>query len=114
MKKFMLLIREDLSRLAEMTEDELQADIAEMTAWAEALAAKGHLLSGEPLEPDTRYLRKNHIASDGPFAESRESISGYFLIEAEDLDHAARIAATCPPLREDKIAIEVRPLMIYA
>lgn len=113
MKKFMLLIREDLARMAEMTEAEMQADIAAMTAWAEDLAAGGHLLSGEPLEPEVRYLRKNHIASDGPFAEARESVSGYFLIEAEDLDHAARIAATCPPLLDDKIAIEVRPLMIY-
>ena len=114
MKKFMFLIREDLARLAAMTEAELQEDIAAMTAWAEALAAGGHLLSGEPLEPETRYIRKNHIASDGPFAETRESVSGYFLIQAESLDHAAQLAAGCPSLQEDKIAIEVRPLMIYA
>ncbi len=114
MKKFMFLIREDLARLAQMDEAELQADIAAMTAWAEELAAGGNLLSGEPLEPDTRYITKNHIASDGPFAEARESVSGYFLIQATDLEEAARIAATCPSLNDDKIAIEVRPLMIYA
>lgn len=114
MKKFMFLIREDLSKLAAMSEAELQDDIAAMTAWAEDLAAGGHLLSGEPLEAETRYLRKNHIATDGPFAEARESVSGYFLIEAEDLDHAVRLAGGCPSLQADKIAIEVRPLMTYA
>ncbi|MGN7722667.1 YciI family protein [Chitinophaga sp. 22620] len=113
MKKFLLLIREDLERMKNMTEAEMQADIAKMTRWAEQLAASGNLLGGEPLEADVRYVKKAHIATDGPFAESRESVTGYMLIQAESLEEAAALAAACPSVTDEEIAIEVRPLMVH-
>lgn len=113
MKKFLLLIREDLERMRNITEAEMQADIAKMTRWAEQLAASGNLLGGEPLEAETRYVKKSHIATDGPFAESRESVTGYMLLQAESLEAAAAFAAACPSVRDGEIAIEVRPLMAH-
>ena len=113
MKKFLLLIREDLERLKNMTEAELQADIAKMTRWAEQLAESGNLLGGEPLEGDVRYVKQTHIATDGPFAESREGVSGYMIIQAETLDDAAALAATSPSVQDNEITIEVRPLMVH-
>ncbi|MBO9151959.1 YciI family protein [Chitinophaga sp. GCM10012297] len=113
MKKFLLLIREDLERMQNMTETELQADIAKMTRWAEQLAGSGNLLGGEPLEAETRYVKRSHIATDGPFAESRESVTGYMLIQAENIETAAALAASCPSVQDNEIAIEVRPLMVH-
>ncbi len=113
MKKFLLLIREDLERMRNMTEAEMQADIAKMTRWAEQLAASGNLLGGEPLEAETRYVKRSHIATDGPFAESRESVTGYMLLQAESLEAAATLAASCPSVQDGEIAIEVRPLMTH-
>ncbi|WP_162946238.1 YciI family protein [Chitinophaga barathri] len=113
MKKFLLLIREDLERVKNMTEAELQADIVKMTSWAEQLAGSGNLLGGEPLDADVRYVKKAHIATDGPFAESRESVTGYMLIQAESLDEAAALAAGCPSVIDNEIGIEVRPLLVH-
>ena len=114
MKKYLLLIREDLEKMNQLSEKEMQECITVMTQWAEGLAAEGILLGGEPLEAETRYVRPNgHISTDGPFAEARESISGYVLIQARDIEHAAEIASGCPHVARYNAPIEVRPLMAY-
>lgn len=113
MKKFLLLIREDLQRLQSVSEAEMHASIAEMTAWSDSLARDGFLISGEPLEMGALYVQKDHISTDGPFAEAREAVSGFFLIQAKDLAHAGEIAAQCPDVRNNNVIIEVRPVMDY-
>ena len=113
MKKFLLLIREDLQRLQTLSEEEMQACIAEMTKWSEGLAQQGHLISGEPLETAALYVKKDHISTDGPFAEAREGISGFLLIQAKDLKQASELAAQCPEVLNDNVMIEVRPVMDY-
>lgn len=111
MKKFLLLIREDLNRLSQMSPQELEQDIQTMTQWVEELAKFNTFIAGEPLESEARIVSKNHVSSDGPFIEANEGISGYFIIQAETLDQAVEIAAECPHVVEDKISIEVRPIM---
>ncbi|GEP97322.1 YciI family protein [Chitinophaga cymbidii] len=111
MKKFLLLIREDLQRLQTIPEDEMQACIAEMTKWTEGLAQKGHFLAGEPLETEGLYVKKDHISTDGPFAEAREGISGFLLIQAKDLQQAGELAAQCPEVLNNTVIIEVRPVL---
>lgn len=113
MNKYLLLIREDLEKMKQMSEEEMQQCIAVMTKWSEDLAEQGILLGGEPLEAEARYVKPGHISTDGPFAEARESVSGYMLINARDLEHAAEIASGCPHVVKYQGAIEVRPLMAY-
>ncbi|HEY1025875.1 MAG TPA: YciI family protein [Sphingobacteriaceae bacterium] len=111
MEKFLLLIREDLARLEQMTEAEMQADIEEMTRWVEELSQAGNYLQGEPLMSYGRYVTAETILTDGPFIETKEAISGYLMITAGGLDQATSIAQSCPHIIKGTVSIEVRPVM---
>jgi hypothetical protein len=110
MKKFLLLIREDINRLAQMTEEEMHQDIAEMNSWVEELIKFDSFIAGEPLENESRIVG-NQVPTDGPFIDSKEGISGYLMIQAENMEQAAAITEQCPQVIEGKIRIEVRPIM---
>ena len=80
---------------------------------ARKLEASGHLLSGHPLEPiatatTVRVRDGKATITDGPFAETKEQLAGFYMIEAKDLDEALGIAGRIPPARIG--SIEVRPL----
>ena len=109
MKKFLLLIREDIARLQQLSEQEMEQDIAEMNTWVEELAKQDLFVSGEPLENESKLV--GQVATDGPFLEAREGISGYLIIMANDLEQAATLAGQCPHVLQQKISIEVRPIM---
>ena len=86
---------------------------AECAAWGEALDASGRYIAAEALQPvDTAVtvrVREGEVAvSDGPFAETKEQLAGFYLVEAGDLDEALEIAARIPPVRIG--SIEVRPI----
>lgn len=110
MKKFLLLIREDIARLQQMSEEELGQDIAEMNSWVEELAQQDLFVAGEPLENESKFVGRQ-VATDGPFLEAREGISGYLIIMAKDLAQAAQMASQCPHVLQQKISMEVRPVM---
>lgn len=86
---------------------------AECQACADALTASGLMLGGEALEPvraaTTVRVRSGETSiTDGPFAETKEQLAGFYLIDAANLEEATRIAATIPPARVG--SIEVRPV----
>jgi hypothetical protein len=60
-----------------------------------------------------RYVGRDTVLSDGPFIEAQEAVSGYFLIRAENLEQAAAIAQTCPFVLTGRMAIEVRPIILF-
>jgi hypothetical protein len=113
MKKFLLLIREDLHKVMTMTPEQQNADIQTMIKWVEELTQSGHFLQGDPLETGMRIATKEGILSDGPFIEAKEGISGYTMIQAEDLDQAADLAAACPLVQSGQLKIEVRPILEF-
>lgn len=96
------------------TEEEMRrVPDAECAAWGEALRADGAYLAAEALQPvDTavtvRVRGGRATVTDGPFVEAKEQLAGFYLIEAEDLDHALRLAAGIPPARTG--CVEVRPV----
>jgi hypothetical protein len=112
MEKFMMIIREDLEKMRKLTNEERFSNIPMMLEWVDSLIASGNYIMGEPLLTSGRYVSKEQILSDGPFIESREGVSGYEIIWAENLDQAAAIAQTCPLVRRGLAVREVRP--IYA
>ena len=81
------------------------------TAWVERLRADGTMVGGSPLHPEGRLVSKakGRPISDGPFAEAKEAIGGYFLLNVADLDEAAAIARQCPAL-DYGMTVEVRPV----
>jgi len=110
--KYMLLIYLDAS-WPERSLAERQQVYAEQLRHTEELAAAGQYLAGSPLHPPAsattvRVRDGKRLLTDGPFAETREHLGGYMLIEVEDLDRAIAIAARAPLARI--ATIEVRPV----
>jgi hypothetical protein len=80
--------------------------------WVDDLKKKGIYLAGEALLPTGKTLRKGNVVTDGPFAESKEIIGGFFIIKASDMDEALSIAGDCPDLPLDG-RVEVRDVMVF-
>jgi hypothetical protein len=114
MKRFMLLIREDLQRVENLTNEQLHEEIQIMTRWVEELTKTGNFISGDPLETGFRLATATRVLSDGPFIEAKEAVSGFTLIKAENLDQAAELAMGCPLVQSGHIKIEVRPIFDFA
>jgi hypothetical protein len=114
MEKFMLLVREDLNILKKFTEEERNNGVREMLKWVETLAESGNYTSGEPLLATGKYVSRDTVLSDGPFIEAKEGISGYMLVQAENLEQAASIAQTCPLVMQNRMVLEVRPIMTFS
>lgn len=109
--KFMLLVYGDERILDEPAR---QACYAESTQLARDLRASGHFLATSPLHltsaaKSVRVRDGKRFVTDGPFAETREQLGGYYLVDAKDLDEAISIAGRIPGARIG--TIEVRPVM---
>lgn len=112
--KFMLLIYHDEQAWNGLTEAEREQIYLEYRQLIQALQSTGNYLVGDQLQPATTAisvrLRDNkQLVTDGPFAETREQVGGFFMIEANDLDEATSIAARIPSARMG--TIEVRPVV---
>ena len=112
--QYLLLIYDAEEDFAKMPAAEYQKMFGEYLRFTEEIKASGHHLGGDALQPvqtattlRTRNGKTTH--TDGPFAETREQLGGYYLIEAANLDEALRIAARVPSVRTG--SIEVRPIM---
>jgi hypothetical protein len=111
--KYLCLIYYDETRAAALPESEYRAMAGEALAYGEELSAKGQFIASEALQPietsTTIRLRNGRVSvTDGPFAETKEQLGGFFLIEARDLNDAIRVASRIPPLQLG--CIEVRPI----
>ena len=109
----MLLIHHDEVAFAERADSERHGLLQESVQLANTLHADGKYFSAAPLHPsgETRCVQVRdgqRLVTDGPFAETREQIGGYFLVDAKDLDEAIQIAARIPGARIG--TVEVRPV----
>jgi hypothetical protein len=112
--KYLCLIYENEKLWETMPESEAQAVMGEYFAFTNTYRQSGHVLAGEPLQPTatatTVRVRNGKLSTtDGPFAETREQLGGYYLVEAKDLNEAIQVAAKIPAVRTG--SIEVRPVM---
>jgi hypothetical protein len=94
-----------------LSPEELQNVMSQWTAWFDRLTEQGKLKSAQPLMDEGKIVswKKGQMVADGPFAESKEAIGGYFLLQVNDLDEALEIAKECPSLRHG-VTVEVRPV----
>jgi hypothetical protein len=92
--------------------EQMQQVMQKWMAWMKDLGAKGHLKDrGQPLERAGKLVQGKHkTVTDGPFAEAKDVVGGYTLIEAEDLSEAVELSKGCP-IFEVEGAVEVRPVM---
>ena|SRR5579863_1550935 len=111
MEKFLLLVREDINMLKQIGSEGRYQNMRDMMKWVESLAEYGNYIGGEPLVMAGKYVSQNDILSDGPFIETKEAISGYIFLQAENIEQAASIAQSCPLVMQNRMILEVRPVM---
>lgn len=111
--KYLLLIYGDEHAFEAMTDDERHEVYAAYDNLMKELAGTGQSLAGDELAPTStattvQVRNGERLVTDGPFAETKEQLGGYFLIDVDDLDAAIDIAARMPTVHQG--SIEVRPL----
>jgi hypothetical protein len=114
--KYLCLIYEDETFWNKTPKPELDAMLAEYRAFGATYKQSGQNLGGNALQPTTtattvRVRNGKMSTTDGPFAETREQLGGYYLLDAKDLNEAIQIAAKIPSARTG--SIEVRPIMEF-
>ncbi|MEV7027811.1 YciI family protein [Kitasatospora sp. NPDC093558] len=111
--RYLLMICTDENAIGALGPEEGAAMLAEYTAFGEEMGRRGVLLGGERLRPtaDATTVRVRDgdvLVADGPFAETKEQVGGYYMVDAQDLDEAIEIASKIPGARHG--TIEVRPI----
>ncbi len=94
-----------------LSPEEMQQVAGQWMAWFERLTAEGKAIAGNPLEREGKIVsgKNGRVVADGPFAESKEAIGGYFLLRVNTLEEAVAIAKGCPGLAYGA-QVEVRPV----
>ena len=95
----------------ELSPEQIQKVASDWMAWFEGLTKQGKVASGHPLMNEGKIVsgKKGRTVADGPFAESKEAIGGYFYLQVSNMDEALEIARQCPGLEYGAV-VEVRPV----
>ncbi len=114
--QYMLLIYVDPQTYAGMTDEESQAEMAEYYAFGPSLRERGIEVSGEGLQgvetaTTVRVRDGKTLVTDGPFAETKEHLGGFYLVDVANLDEAIEVAKRIPDIRRG--SVEIRPVMVF-
>ena len=91
--------------------EEMQQQMQKWAAWAKDLSSKGYLRGGDPLDRSGKVLvGADKTVTDGPFAEAKDVVGGYMIIEAEDLSTATELSTGCPIFASGG-SVEIRPVL---
>jgi hypothetical protein len=112
--QYLLLIYENEKRWTDMPEAKRTTEMAEYGTFTQSIIDSKQMQGGNALQPTgtattVRLREGKRLTTDGPFAETKEQLGGYYLIEAKDLDDAIAVAARIPAVRSG--SIEIRPIM---
>lgn len=115
--RYLCLIYDEERTIAAMPKAEMDGFMGEYFAFTNAIKASGHYVAGEALQPvstaTTLRIRNGKTSTtDGPFAETKEQLGGFYMIEARDLNEALQIAGRIPSARYG--SIEVRPVVDFS
>ena len=109
--QYLLLLRGNRWE-SDLSPDELQEVMGRWGQWYDRLQQSGNLVGAQPLQPAGKMVsgKNGKLVADGPFAESKEAIAGYFLLQVDTIDEAIAVAQA-NPLLEQGMTIEVRPVL---
>jgi hypothetical protein len=112
MDEFILLFRLDiLTKEAQPSPDQLKIYMKHYQDWIGGIAAQNKFSGGTGLSTEGKVLRSNNVVVDGPFAEIKESIAGFVVIKAKDLEEAVALSRGCPILGGAGNTVEVRKIV---
>ena len=114
MAQYMLLLHQGPGNMADLPREKMMEVVKRYYTWSSTMREKGKLVGGEKLAAGgVRHIKVTDgkpVASDGPYAEAKDVVGGYFTIEAKDLAEAEAIAKECPHLWNGTNWIELRPV----
>ena len=115
--RYLCLIYENEKAWESKPQSELEAIMGEYFAFTEGIRSNGKLVAGEALQPTqtatTVKVRNGKVSTtDGPYAETKEQLGGFYLIDAKDLNDAIQVASKIPGARDG--AVEVRPVIDFS
>ena len=114
MAQYMLLLHQGPGNMADLPREKMMEVVKRYYTWSSTMREKGKLVGGEKLAAGgVRHITVKDgkpVASDGPYAEAKDVVGGYFTIEAKDLAEAEAIAKECPHLWNGTNLIELRPV----
>lgn len=114
--RYLLMIYDNEVAHAQLSQGELGAEYAAYNTFSEDVQKRGVFISGEALMPinaatTVRVRDGKTLTTDGPFAETKEQLGGYYLLNCKDLDEAIEFAAKIPAVSHG--SIEIRPIMVF-
>ena len=112
--RYMMLIYTDETAEARRTAEQTAAMMTEYGAFTNEVRQRGNFLNGDALQPTTtattiRIQNGKSVTTDGPFAETKEQLGGFYILDCQDLDEAIELAAKIPAAKEG--SIEIRPVL---
>ncbi|HEX4201213.1 MAG TPA: YciI family protein [Chthoniobacterales bacterium] len=110
--EYLLLFR-NKAWYQDLTTGEIEEAMDRLNSWFERLNRAGKFKSGAPLAVVGKTITSRHTVTDGPFAESKEAVTGFFVVQAATLDEAVEIAKGCPGLEYGQ-TVEVRAFAVDA
>ncbi|ANH82759.1 transcription initiation protein [Niabella ginsenosidivorans] len=97
MKEFLFIYRRDVNNIPKGSPEEMQNETKRWMDWIGGIAAQNKLVNrGNRLELDGRVLKSDSLITDGPYAETKESVGGYTLVKADTIEEACEMAKGCP------------------
>jgi hypothetical protein len=114
--KYLCMIYDDEKKFDTMSKEQFDTILGEYGAFTKSIQVSGQYLGGNALQPTqtatTVRVRQGKISTtDGPFAETKEQLGGYYLVEAKDLNEAIQLGSRIPSARTG--SIEIRPIIVY-
>ncbi|MCW7494420.1 YciI family protein [Leptospira sp. 2 VSF19] len=112
MEEYLILMRLDiLTKEAQPSPEQLQIYMQQYQEWVNSIVEKKKFKSGTALSTEGRVIQSDHLITDGPYVETKESLAGFIIIIANDFDDAANIAKDCPILMGPGNSVEVRKIV---
>ena len=112
MPQYMLLIKGGTD--SEISAEQAQKIVEQYIAWARSLRDNGQYIAGDELAPSGRIMTvQNGKIVDGPFTETKESVGGYFIVEAKDYAEAVEISKGCPTFQREGV-LEIREIVDHS
>lgn len=111
MNTFILIFRMDItSPEAQPSPEQMETYMQQWQEWTDTITVQNKMAGGNHLSTDGCVLRPNNSISTGPYTQNKESVAGYILITANDMDEALNIAQACPILQGEGTSVEVRQI----
>lgn len=110
MKEFLFIYRRDANSIPKGSPEEMQAETKKWMDWIGGIAAQNKLVDrGNRLQHDGKVLKSATMITDGPYAETKESVGGYSIVKADTIEEACEMAKGCPGLASGG-SVEVREI----